>query len=159
MYIRIVIIIGRYSGYAYNIILLFTRINNNNTLCIYIDIDGSYRLRYIGLNGVCLRCRRNSEIHDADRAHTYIYSIYYITIYYTFVYCASMPTIYLYSHIYSIKDERPVSADASSSSPLGSVLYSAAAHIEEIHTCHPRRFNSRLVTRSGCYIIIIIRIV
>lgn len=60
-----------------------------------------------------------------------------------------MPTIYLYSHIYSIKDVRPVSADASSSSLL-------ATRIVEIHTCHPLRFNSRSVARSGCYIIIVI---
>jgi len=34
MYIRIVIIITRYSGYAYNIILLCTLIINN-TLCLF----------------------------------------------------------------------------------------------------------------------------
>lgn len=83
MYIRIVIIFARYSGYAYNIILLCTLINNNTLHLYWLQVVDGYRLRYyyIGINGVCLRCRRNSEIHDADRANIHSIHLYIINLY------------------------------------------------------------------------------
>lgn len=63
------------------------------------------------------------------------------------LYCVSMPTLYLRTLTHKVLRTRDQFPQTLLLFTCGSVLYSAAAaRIEEIHTCHPRRFNSHSVT-------------
>jgi len=77
MYIHIIVItIGRYSGYAYNIILLCTRINNNNIICLYTSADElqfltRIRERWIDLCAFDFVCFRGGlRVRDQGSATT-----------------------------------------------------------------------------------------
>lgn len=141
MYICITIIIGLYSGYSYNNIVLLCA-------CIGIQVND------VTISPMLLY--RSACVCDADGSHICIYQVYTYIIY-IFVHCASMPTIYVLTHTYIVlktRDQFPQTLLLH----LWQCVVLGRGIIEEINTCHPRRFDSRSVTGnrpSGCYIIIL----